>query len=579
VSDVPLSAWARAVLAAQLLAVDPVGLGGVHVRSAAGFARDAWIDLLRGLLPAEAPMRRVPLQIADDRLLGGLDLSATLKAGRPVAERGVLAEADGGVVLLAMAERLGADTAARIACVLDQGEVAVARDGVSLASVARVAAIALDEAVEDDEAAPAALRERLAFQIELAGVRRSDIVQAPVDIAAARAALAAVAVGDAAIEAICATALALGIGSARAELMALRAARASAALFGRASVERDDVALAGRLVLAHRATRLPTPDEPESAPAPPPPEQNDETPGESQQLAEDRPLEDAVLDAVAASIPAGLLAQLKVAAALGGRASSAGKSGALQKAGKRGRPAGIFRGQPGARNARLNLVATLRAAAPWQPIRTKARADGPRIRVVSDDFRVTRFKQRRETTTIFAIDASGSAALHRLAETKGAVELLLADCYVRRDRVSVLAFRGAKADIVLPPTRSLVRAKRALAGLPGGGGTPLALGLDAALALAEATRRQGGTPTLVLLTDGRANVTRAGLGGRAQAEADARDAALRIRAAGLRVLLVDTGPRPTPLAKSLGDAMGAVYLALPHANAAALDRLVRASFA
>lgn len=580
-SETPFSQWDRAVLAAQLLAVDPGGLGGVHVRASAGFARDAWLEVLRALLPGDAPMRRVPLQIGDDRLLGGLDLPATLKAGRPVAERGLLAEADGGVVLLAMAERLGAEAAARIVGVLDRGEVAVARDGVSIVSPARVAAIALDEAIDDDEAAPAALCERLAFRVELGGVRRAEIAGAlpsNADIAAARAAVGSVAVGDDAIEAICATALALGIGSARAELMALRAARASAALFGRTKIELDDIALAGRLVLAHRATRLPAPDEPDTAEAPPPPDPSEDAPGESEQLAEDQPLEDAVLEAVAASIPAGLLAQLKVAAALGGRSVSSGKSGALQKSGKRGRPAGVFRGLPGTRNARLNLVATLRAAAPWQTIRAKARPQGPRIRVVADDFRVTRFKQRQETTTIFAIDASGSAALHRLAETKGAVELLLADCYVRRDRVSVLAFRGGKAEIVLPPTRSLVRAKRALAGLPGGGGTPLASGLDAALVLAEATRRQGGTPTLVLLTDGRANVTRAGLGGRVQAEADARDAARRIRAAGLRVLLVDTGPRPTPLAKSLGDDMGAVYLALPQANAATLNRLVRSSF-
>jgi magnesium chelatase subunit D len=224
-------------------------------------------------------------------------------------------------------------------------------------------------------------------------------------------------------------------------------------------------------------------------------------------------------------------------------------------------------------------VATLRAAAPWQRIRAAGAAGAPRVRVVSEDFRVTRFKQRRETTTIFAIDASGSAALHRLAETKGAIELLLADCYVRRDRVSVIAFRAGRAELVLPPTRSLVRAKRALAGLPGGGGTPLAAGMDAALALAEGIRRQGGTPTLVLLTDGRANVTRAGIGGRDAAEADALDAARRIRATALRALLVDTGPRPTPLAQTLGNAMGAVYLALPRADAATLDRIVRSSFA
>ena len=97
-----------------------------------------------------------------------------------------------------------------------------------------------------------------------------------------------------------------------------------------------------------------------------------------------------------------------------------------------------------------------------------------------DDFRMTRFQQRTRTTTIFVVDASGSSALNRLAEAKGAVELLLADCYVRRDQVALLAFRGKEAELLLPPTRSLVRAKRSLAGLPGGGGTPLAAGIDAA---------------------------------------------------------------------------------------------------
>jgi magnesium chelatase subunit D len=577
------STWERAVLAVQLLAIDPAGLGGLHLRAPAGFARDALLAMLRDLLPADAPWKRVPLQIADERLLGGLDLAATLKAGRPIAERGVLAGVDGGVAVFAMAERLAPETAARIVAVLDRGEVVLARDGLSSVTPTRLAAIALDEAVEADERLPAAFAERLAFFADLACVRHGEIGARAIDrdaIAAARAHLAQIEISPEMQAAICGTALALGIGSSRADLLALRAARAAAALFGRTEVAGDDVSVACALVMAHRATQVPAPpaEEEQEEPPPPPPEQGDDAEPPSDSATPDKPLDDMVLEATAAAIPPDLLARLKVAKALGGGTASAGKSGALQKAGKRGRPAGVFRGLPGQRNARLNLVATLRAAAPWQRIRAAGAAGAPRVRVLSEDFRVTRFKQRRETTTIFAIDASGSAALHRLAETKGAVELLLADCYVRRDRVSVIAFRAGRAELVLPPTRSLVRAKRALAGLPGGGGTPLATGIDTARELAEAIRRQGGTPTLVLLTDGRANVTRAGIGGRDAAEADAMDAARRIRATALRVLLVDTGPRPTPLAQTLSTAMGAVYLALPRADAAMLNRVVRSSF-
>ncbi len=154
------------------------------------------------------------------------------------------------------------------------------------------------------------------------------------------------------------------------------------------------------------------------------------------------------------------------------------------------------------------------------------------------------------------MDASGSAALARLAEAKGAVELLLAECYVRRDRVAVLAFRGRGAQLLLPPTRSLVRAKRSLAGLPGGGGTPLAAGIEAGAALAADVRRRGGTPTLVLLTDGRANVARDGKGNRARAEEEALAAAGRLREAGVRVLLVDTSPRPHAAQRWTGGAHG-----------------------
>jgi magnesium chelatase subunit D len=250
----------------------------------------------------------------------------------------------------------------------------------------------------------------------------------------------------------------------------------------------------------------------------------------------------------------------------------------MQRAKLRGRPAGVRAGEP-RQGARLSVVETLRAAAPWQPIRRRERraaSGAQRIEVRRDDFRVRRYKQRAQTTTIFAVDASGSSALHRLAEAKGAVELLLAECYVRRDQVALIAFRGAGAELLLPPTRSLVRAKRSLAGLPGGGGTPLAAGIESARLLAESVTRRGGFAALVLLTDGRANVARDGTHGRPQAEADALAAARAIRIAGVHALLVDTSPRPQSVAEKLAQAMGAVYLALPHADARALSRSVAA---
>ena len=371
----------------------------------------------------------------------------------------------------------------------------------------------------------------------------------------------------------------------RASLFAVKAARGIAALAGMDVVTAAHAAAAARLVLAPRATRLPPapaeelqPPETE-APPEPPVEGAEQQPG-----VEDRPLEDVVLAAAAAAIPPGLLAQLQIAAAIQSRGASAARAGQEQKGGVRGRPAGVVRGEP-RRGARLNIIATLRAAAPWQLVRRRLRAataghrprKAPRVEVRPEDFRVQRYRRRARTTTIFVVDASGSAALHRLGEAKGAVELLLSECYVRRDRVALLAFRGRTAELILPPTRSLVRAKRCLAGLPGGGGTPLASGIEAALALAGATRRQGDTPVLVFLTDGRANVTRDGRPDRAVAESQSLAAARCIRAAGLGAIVVDTAPRAQPLAEQVAMAMGARYLPLPHARSKDLDNAIRAA--
>jgi len=578
--------WSDAVTAAQLFAVDPIGTGGVLVRSRAGPARERWMAMLRAAFPRSGPLKHLPLHIADGRLLGGLDLNATLLAGRPVAERGLLAEADGGVLILAMAERLSSATTVHITAAIDSRETIVERDGLSLRMPARFGVIALDEGL-DDEFAPGSLADRLGFHIDLNEVPIREADEFAMDRAAISAAherLSALRTNAEQVEAMCAAAATLGIISLRAPILALRAACASAALSGHHAVDPDDIALAARLVLAPRALLFPQ----EQAPGQPEPPQEEQPPPESSSDGNndkdnpdtDRTLDEVILAAVQAALPPDVLAALR-GSSMRSRGRSQGKAGALQKSNKRGRPAGVSRGELRA-GAKLNVIETLRAAAPWQPLRRReAAASGelsrPRILIRKDDFRISRFKQRTETTTIFVVDASGSAALHRLAEAKGAVELLLADCYIRRDQVALIAFRGSAAELLLPPTRSLARAKRSLSGLPGGGGTPLAAGLDAAFALSDSIRRKGQTPTVVVLTDGRANIARDGGQGRPRAEEDAISAARQLRAAGITAVLVDTSPRPGISGETLAREMGAHYLPLPHADATTLSKAVLAS--
>ncbi len=380
--------------------------------------------------------------------------------------------------------------------------------------------------------------------------------------------------GGTAVEALGHAALALGIDSPRAPLFALRAAYVAAVLDGRRCPNDADLGLAARLVLAPRATRFPPPEDAEPPPPAPeqPPPEDSATPPELENLP-DQPLEDVVLEAALAALPPDLLARLAQIDGGQGLARAAGRAGQFKASNKRGRPVGTRPGEPTG-GARLHLLETLKAAAPWQTLRRRS-ADSRRFEVRRDDFRIMRFRQRIGTTTIFAVDASGSAAMARLGEAKGAVELLLADCYVRRDQVALLAFRGTGATLLLAPTGSLLRAKRCLAGLPGGGPTPLAAGIEAAATLAGSIRRAGRTPVITLLTDARANIGRDGSGGRPRAEAEALEAARALRNSGVATLLVDTSPRPNPFAKKLADEMHAQYVPLPYADATALSRAVR----
>ena len=570
----PTGHWADACAVAALLAVDPRGLQGAVLRARPGPVRDCWLEWLDEGFEPSAPRRRVPSGVAEDRLLGGLDLPATLAAGRPVLQRGLLAEADGGLLLLAMAERASRIAIAHVSAALDSGQVIVERDGLAARPAARLTVIALDEGLEDDERVAPALAERLAFMVDLDPLGIRDLDAGGADRAAievARQRLPSVACSPDQLELLCALAVRLGIDSLRAPRFALCAARAAAALAGRLAVAEADLSLAVRLVFGPRARLLesPAPEDPPAAQ----PEAGQEASPEEGAGEDQRPLEDRVLEAIEAALPAGLLDVLREGSLKARGSRSGGRGEGVQASLVRGRPAGTRAGRP-ERGARLDLVATLRSAAPWQPLRRPA--GSRRVFVQPEDCRITRFRQRSPTTSIFVVDASGSAALHRLAEAKGAVEMLLAECYVRRDQVALIAFRGRGAELLLPPTRSLVRARRCLSALPGGGGTPLAAGLDTARELAVSLARRGGRPLLVVLTDGKPNVARDGSGGRERAAADALASARALRIAGFDGLLVDTAPRPQPFSLELASAMGVMVLPLPASGAAGLSRVVGA---
>ena len=575
--------WRDALQAAHALAVDPAGLGGVRLRARPGPARDAWLAALRAALPREWPWHRLPPHIDDEALFGGLDLAATLRAARPVSQRGLLARCDRGVLVVPMAERVDPALAARLAVALD-AQTPRRGDG---GDGARFGIVALDESLDGtDDAPPAALCERLALHIDLDdGAPQHDAPLTADAATAARARWQHLPCGDDALQALAEAADRLGVASPRVMLHALRAARAVAALAGHDRVEPDDLATAARWVLAARATRWPQPEPPDDTPrdaTPPaqcdeadprdeadPPSSTDADPEDTSALAE------RIVQATCAALSPGLLARLQ-SAAVGGHSRREGRFGASRPGTLRGRPVGSRRGDP-RRGARLHLIDTLRAAVPWQTARRREQPTSAlRVQVRREDFRVHKRRQRRETTTLFVVDASGSAALHRLAEAKAAVELLLADCYVRRDRVCLLAFRGTDAELLLPPTRSLARARRCLAALPGGGGTPLAAAFDAASRLADDVVRRGGTLVAVWLSDGRANIARDGAPGRTMAHGDALARARAWRDRGVAALWLDTSPQPQASAQAIASAMGARYLALPLADGERMSRAVQA---
>ncbi len=590
---------------ALLLAAVDASLGGVLVPATVGSGKSTLARAFARILPEGTPFIDLPLNITEDRLLGGLDLETALATGKRVIEKGLLAKANGGVLYVDSFNLLDSTSEAYLIDAMSRGKVLIERDGVSDVHDARFILVGTYNPAEGDvrmglldriglivpftpsidEQFRAEVVRRVHFQTHHDDSDDDKLLQGL--ILQAREILPRVEIRDEEISGLVQTALSLGVEGNRADVFAVKAALASAALSGRLDVDEEDLKLAARLVLLPRATRIPESEEARKEPPPPEAQSsadsdtpNDSPDNRNENNSEQTPdqIEELLLDAVESELPENLM---NLAAAAKRRSKSGSRGEALNY--RHGR---YIRAEQGSlKKGKLALVPTMIQAAPFQRVRKHAhRHKHAALIITKDDIRIKRFRDKAGTLFIFIVDASGSMALNRMQQAKGAVTKLLQEAYVHRDQVALIAFRGKQAEVLLPPSQSVDRAKRALDVLPTGGGTPLASAMLLGLETAKQMKSKGITQTmLVFITDGRGNVALS------HNETDASDkqkiaaeiAALAqsISLEGLNSVVIDTqtGYLSRGEAKRLAEQLGGRYIYLPNAKAEQIASAVKSA--
>jgi magnesium chelatase subunit D len=570
-TDDSAASWTLPEWGAAVLAVDPVRSGGMLVVAPSGPETEGWRALARWLV-APRPWRSVAPSLDAEQLTDSVDLARTLATGRMHRTPGIVAEVAGGVLEVRWPSLLDVHTAHALSR---------ARTRVGL-----VATQPVSTASEDDARVTPLLADVLALHVLVPGrwAPQGDRELLAEAVAAARDTQSSAEATRAMTEGLVVASDRLGVRDPRTVAVALRTARVLAALRGAGRIEEEDLSRALALVIIPRAAAAPAVEE-RARPTSPEDRGRDDTPASESPAESDGPGADSdgamdaerMVAAAASWIEPEALARARAAGVASRTGSGGGRSAGARAQGGvsgRGRTVRSRVGRPG-RGRTLHVLETLRAAAPLQAVRGAAGTG--RVDVRAEDLRIRVRERRDPSTVVFAVDASGSQAVARLGEVKGAVELMLADSYRRRDHVALVAFRGDGAELILPPTRSLTRARRATTGMPGGGGTPLAHGIATAAQVARSEARLGRRPLVVILTDGRPNVPMGSeRRGREHAREDALQVARAVGAEGWPTMIVDSARRPQAFTEELAKALGATLVRLTARNPEALrDAITR----